>query len=644
VSALAAVLGPPERDLDALTRMLAASPHRGTRLEFLDHGSWQLGVANPSEPGAWREGSLAADQLVAVAWVGVLDNADELAAQLARRQVEHGGASPAELVLAGWKAFGDDLPARLRGVFAAVVTDGRRAWAFRDHVGFRALFYRAEGNRAFIGSEAKQVLAGAGLRREPDLEVVERILYKDGVDNDTPAALKGVRRLPKATILQIDRDRAARRAYWAPEDYLETARLTGEEVAERFDELMTQAAGRTLTGAGDVVSLSGGIDSPAVAAYANPVHLNRYGRPLPALATVYPNQPSVDESEYIRGVSGYLGMPLHTYERDAQPLKAGVEWLRVLDGPIPYLLLSDAEDHYRRARTLGFRNMLTGELAELLVDMGDHLLGHLLLNGRFHAARRRLAAERARGRSLVSIGRQVAVAVAPRRLEAGYRRRRGAYWISRYPAWIDQKRVRDGVADAATAARRRWRNDQTVSWTGPGLTAEAEEVCQSVMQVRTRRPWADVDLWQFFLSLPAERKFPDRARKGLVRRLLRGKVPNVILDRRYKTVFDESLMARIEYPELRKWLIAPEHRFAGVDYRLLGEALERETLDLPAYQWAKDLAVAHAFLAVGAADERRWNPRNGELLREVARPDPARLNRVCSPGHGRRVSSGSGAP
>lgn len=597
MSALAAVLGPAGPDSDAVARMLRAAPHRGTVLETAVHGDWALGVANPSERDAWREGSLATGPQLAVAAVGSLDDAEALSGELARLGAEPAGDSPAALILAGWEAFGEDLPARLRGVFAAVVTDGRRAWCFRDHVGFRPLFYRVDGRVAFVASEAKQVAAGAGLPREADLDVVERILFRE-VDNETPAALKGVVRLPKATLLHVERGHLRRRPYWRPEDFLETARLTGDEVAERFDELMTQAASRALTGRGDVVSLSGGIDSPAIAAYAAPVHLSRYGEPLPALATVYPNQPSVDEAPLIRTVAQQLDIPLHTYERDAQPLKAGVEWLKVLDGPIPYLLLSDAEDHYRRARELGFRNMLTGEIAELVVDMRRHLLGHLLLSGRLRSARRHLGKERAGGRSLPSIATELGGAIMPRWLESRYRRLRGAHWVARYPSWLDAQRLRAGTARWASKARERWRDEQTVSWMGPGLTMEAEEVCQAVMGVRTRRPWADVDLWAFFLSLPAEQKFPNLARKGLVRRLLRGKVPDEILERRQKTVFDESLMARIEYPELKRWLVAPEHRFTGVDYDGLAAALEQEDLDLTAYQWAKDIAIAHAFVTL----------------------------------------------
>jgi asparagine synthase (glutamine-hydrolysing) len=594
VSALAGALTPAGADSAAVERMLVASPHRGTDIQLLTLGVWSLGVANPTEPDAWPEASLATSSRFAVAWVGALDNAADLSAELSRRGRAPDASTPAELLLTAWEAFGEALPARLRGVFAAIVTDGQRGWCFRDHIGLRPLFYRAKGGAAFIGSEARQVAAGARLPREADLDIIQRIVFKD-IDNDAPAAIKGVERLPKATLLYVARDRVERRPYWRPEDELETARLTHDEVAERFDELMTQAAARTLTGDGDVLSLSGGVDSPTVAAYANPVHIDRCGRPLPALATVYPKQPTVDESEYIKIVADRFEMPLHTYERDAQPLGAGVEWLRVLDGPIPYLLLSDAEDHYRRARELGFRNMLTGEIAELVVDMRGNVVGHLILNASLRPAITHLSQERSRGRSLSSLGRQVAGEIAPRWLYAAYRRRRDTRGVARYPAWIDRQRVRNRFARKATTARRRWAQEQTATWTGPGLTMEAEEVCQSVMNIRTRRPWADVDLWRFFLSLPAAQKFPDTARKGLVKRLLRGKVPPQILNGR-KVVFDESLMARIEYPELRKWLLRPEHHFQGVDYKGLAGALERQDLDLSGYLWAKDLAIAHAFL------------------------------------------------
>jgi hypothetical protein len=111
-----------------------------------------------------------------------------------------------------------------------------------------------------------------------------------------------------------------------------------------------------------------------------------------------------------------------------------------------------------------------------------------------------------------------------------------------------------------------------------------------------RRPFADIDLWEFFLSLPAEIKYPDLRSKTLVRRLLRGRIPDRILDRRDKTLFNDHVMSQVDYPVLRQFLLEPEHRVRGVDYERLAERLEREDFNLVDWRWAYDLVRVHAFL------------------------------------------------
>ena len=597
MSGFAALLGRDHvADEATVRRMLGESPHRGDDLSVRRHGRFVVGVSNPTEPGSWREASLAGDEGLVVAVHGVVDNLADVASVVGAPLTADSPA--ADIVLRAFRAVGAALPQRLRGVFAVVISDGTRVWGFRDHIGLRPLFYRDDPHVVTLASEAKQVVVGAGIPREPDLDAIGQIFYRS-FDNDTGCALKGVRRLPKATLLTADAAGLHTRPYFDPEAHFETARLSPDEVRSRFDELMTQACSRALTGAGDVISISGGIDSPTIAAYAAPEHVRRFDRPIEALGTVYPQQPSVDESEFMTLVCERLAIPLHTYERSARPLEGTTDWVRLLDGPIPRLFLNDAADHYRTARSLGFRNMLTGEVAEFLVDMRRFLVSHLLLHGRWRALGAHLASQRSEGASLGALARQLYTAAAPRWFEAAYRARKGAYPGVRYPAWMDGRRVDEAVGKFATSPSRRWREEQLVTWMGPGLTMEAEEVCQSAFALRTRRPWADVDLWTFFLSLPAETKIPpNQIRKSFVRELVRGKVPDPILDRRRKTVFNESISARIDYPDLRKWLVDPPHRLAGIDYRLLAEVLEREELSLEDYLWANDLAVTHAFLSL----------------------------------------------
>lgn len=593
MSAIVAILSrtvPPAST--TLSRMLAVTPHRGTRTKIQTHRMCGLGIVNTDDR---PESSLAERMGWSVALTGAIDNASALKEELARREVlVPDSSSPAHLLLAAFRTLGEDILPTLRGLFAAVLSDGERLWCFRDHLGFRLLFYRDEPGGVFVGTEAKQVAVGAGISREPDAEVLEHIFYGD-YDDDTPAALKGIRRLPKASLLTADRERTRLSAYWDPTDYLETAPPAPRDVPELFDGLMRQAATRALSGH-DLISLSGGVDSPAVAAYAAPAHLEMGGRPLTAFTAVFPDLPAVDESRYTRAVAEFLRIHLHTYVKAARPLDRLQEWVRLLDGPVPQILITDAEEHFLEARRLGFRTMLTGEVAEFLTDKRGYLTPHLLWRGRFGALWRRIHYQRARGSSAVATIRQLLSTFVPASLEAALVRRRGYRVRPEIPQWVDARRVNGVAAAYLVPTRHRWRRSQLAGFLGPGLSMEANEIVQAICGVRVRMPWADLDLWEFFLRLPAEMKFPDALRKGLVRRLLRGKVPDLILDRRDKTVFDDSMLARVDYAELARWLVNPPHRVPGIRYDLLAERLAQQNLTIREFIWAKDLAAIHAFL------------------------------------------------
>ncbi len=326
-----ALLVPRSGQPDAASgqRMLEAAPHRGTLRDVVVHGGCVLGVS--SSVDGPNDASLAVADGVAAAFVGSLDNAAGLAVELGLSRSQAEPVEAARVVAAAFDRFGTGAPQRLRGTFAAAVTDGSRVWCLRDQLGFGQLFYRQDARGFCAATEAKQVVAGSDIAYEPDLDVVERIFYED-FDETTPSALKGVDRVPKASLVTADGRRVRWRRYWDPEPLLESARLTPDEVRERFDELMTQAVGRTLSG-NDVVSLSGGVDSPAVAAYAAPLHLQRGGSPLAALTLVFPDHPTLDEREYVELVAHDLGLPLQSFVPRAGVLDDLEAWTRLFDGP-----------------------------------------------------------------------------------------------------------------------------------------------------------------------------------------------------------------------------------------------------------------------------------------------------------------------
>ncbi len=340
--------------------------------------------------------------------------------------------------------------------------------------------------------------------------------------------------------------------------------------------------------------MSGGVDSPAVAAFAAPRHLEISGHPLQALSFVYPKFPSVDERHYIEIVAKSLGIPVHLYEQRANVLDGLAEWVALADGPFLTASLAHYAEDYRLARELGFQTILTGEHAEHTFNMQAFVLGHYLTHGRFRQALRELSERRQQGTPVWWLPVLVGRAVAPTFAVAA-KRRRARFGV---PSWVDLRKANEPAAASFGPAKERWRTLQLSALIGPGLSVEAEEICQAVCGVRARRPWTDVDLFEFFLSLPAEVKFPDGVNKSLVRKLLAGRVPDEILDRRDKTVFDEALLGDIDYATLRAFLVNPTYRMPGIDYEQLSQRLHDGTFEsVHEYGWARDLAAVHAFLS-----------------------------------------------
>jgi asparagine synthase (glutamine-hydrolysing) len=566
--------------------MLAAAPHRGNRTTVASIGACTLGV---SDLDGRNEATLATDDTLAVAFAGALDNADELAARFG--SAPERGPLSADVVLATFRANGPETPNLLRGTYACVVTDGTRLWAFRDHVGLETVFYRREADAVYVASEVKQVLRGADVSPEPDLEVVEALFYGE-LDDASACALRGASRLVAATLLTADLDSLRTAPYWDPESLLETATVSPAEAAEEFRELLAQAVARMLTGR-DAVSLSGGVDSPPIAVYAAREYARRWERPVPALSAVYPSFPESDESRYVELLAERLGLPLHTYEPGPQGLDRLQFWLKLFDGPWSTWSPEGTAERCTQAQALGLTTILSGEFAEQVSALRPFLISHLLWRGHIRGAVAQLRSQRAAGLGRRRLLSELKDAATPRILQARQFRRHPPGFL---PNWIDLDRIGRRDAGHALPARRRWATAQ-LPFFGADPVGEADVYSHALYGIRARRPWADVDVWEFFLSLPAEVQFPDYRMKGFTRNALRGEVPDEILDRRDKTYMDRWFEEMgVDYPAVRRWVTKGDFRMSGVDYAKLGVELERGRMPLASYLWARDLAAAHAFV------------------------------------------------
>lgn len=593
MGALAVVSSSSAAAADAVTAMLRAAPHRGAELEVRAGVAGALGVSRDSRsPDAW----LAGQNGTTAAFVGTLDNAEDIRRELvgSDRRSTKDVSDPAQILLLAFQRWGGDAFGRFRGSFTAAVHADSTLHCARDQLGLRPLFYRQEAGTFFAATEAKQIVAGAGLAREPDAEAVEQLFY--GRLSSETTALRGVSRFPRAEAAVARDGHAFFSRYWDPRPLLESLDLSPSETRERLAELLDKVIARSVSG-NDVVSLSGGIDSPTIAAIAGERHLSLTGRPLQALSSVYPNHPTVDERRYTELVADYLGLPLETYVPTAQPLDDVQKWVDLVDGPVETLSIPELAENYTRAHALGARTVLTGEMAEWVFTFEAHLIGHFILHGRFRAAAGWLREQHGYGGSWRQIARFVAPSLTPPAAARWYLGRRQQA-TGHAPPWIDRSQTGAGARlDLARPARKRWLEHQLDPLLTPPTTSlDADEICAAFCGVQVKRPLADLDLWEFLLSLRAERKFPSSVPKALIRDVMRGRLPDEILDRRDKTGFSAWVLGTADWEGLRRWLADPDPPIAGVDYKLLRDAIERRQMNVLELIWAYDLARAHAFL------------------------------------------------
>jgi hypothetical protein len=101
--------------------MLDAAPHRGGHQQVREHGAVALGVSQDDEVA---DASISTGNGLVAAFSGRLDNAADLRQQLAAHGRAAAGETPADVVEEAFRVWGEGAPARLRGQFAAAVTDG----------------------------------------------------------------------------------------------------------------------------------------------------------------------------------------------------------------------------------------------------------------------------------------------------------------------------------------------------------------------------------------------------------------------------------------------------------------------------------------------------------------------------------------
>ncbi|MFH1084895.1 MAG: asparagine synthase-related protein, partial [Chloroflexota bacterium] len=304
---------------------------------------------------------------VHLAYDGRLDNRAELLAALGLHDAASRALSDAALLLRAYVRWGEGCFARTLGPLAAVVYDARaqRLVCARDVMGDRPLFYADTPRAVMAASEEYALLAHAGVSDRLD-EVTLACYCALRLPTDGRTFFADVRELPPGHLMVVDA--GGLRCERFDQLDLET-RLSGwsdDEYAARFLDLLDEAVRRCMRAPQTPgVMMSGGLDSPSVAALAARQLAENGSGPLRTFSYIFDGFPECDERQYIQAMVERRGLDAHYVLGDPYlPLQDLDTPSLDPNCPMRSLYRQLVERVWRDARDSGVRVLLTGHFGD----------------------------------------------------------------------------------------------------------------------------------------------------------------------------------------------------------------------------------------------------------------------------------------
>jgi asparagine synthase (glutamine-hydrolysing) len=514
-------------DRDLLTRLTESMTFRGPDVQrtmtdgpagfghTLLRTTWES--ANETQP-------LTLDSKVWLTGDIRLDGRRELLAQLGKTFTTP--PNDAELVLLAYDTWRESCVDYLIGDFAFALWNSTTQTLFcaRDHFGVKPFYYSHIGN-TFIFSNTLNTLRLHPLISDELNEIAIADYLAFGLNQDLESTtFRDIHRLPGGHTLSISRNSASKRRYWTP-----TARDTTKASVDQFHDLLTTATNDRLRTNRVSISMSGGLDSPALAAIAVDLLRHQPGASVTACTNVYDGLFPDEERRYSSIAADSIGIPITHLAADRHSLFDSGSPLDV-DQPEPFLVSPLAAQFHGLMRQLArdSRVALTG------YD-GDSFMSEQL-SWYFQAC--------AKNRRLGTLIRGLAWYVRTRRglPPVGLRTSLKRLWKNEetpvtYPEWIDHDFAhRTGLLERCREANSEpsLNNDAHPS----ALQAFNSKVWAPLFEgydpgstkllLEVRHPFIDVRLVDYLLQIPA---IPWCMDKHILRVAMQNRLPAAILNR-----------------------------------------------------------------------------------------------------------------
>jgi asparagine synthase (glutamine-hydrolysing) len=295
-------------DLARIQGMIRVLAHRGPDGERVQAdgpaalGHRRLSIIDLSDASA--EPMTNEDGSLLLVFNGEVYNFKELRQRLAPRH-EFRSQGDAEVILHLYEEKGEEAVAELDGMFAFALWDRprQRVLLARDRAGKKPLFYHDGPRLLAVASEVKGLLAHPGVPRERDVDALPLYLTHGYVP--TPGTFyRHIRALPPGHWMVATAQGAQPPVpYWRVRFH--DGKVEDDVAAEeRLRELLSEAVRKRLVA--DVplgAFLSGGLDSSAVVAFMT---RHAQGR-VRTFSIGFAGQPAYDETAYAQQVAQHLG-------------------------------------------------------------------------------------------------------------------------------------------------------------------------------------------------------------------------------------------------------------------------------------------------------------------------------------------------
>jgi len=565
----------------------------GALLTRTRDGAWEIGLGHRRlaiiDPNGSRQPMASADGRLQLIFNGEIYNYQSLRAALERAGHRFLTNGDTETILASYAEYGDDCVNHLEGQFAFALWDGgaERLLFARDRFGEKPLFFaeRPEGLR--FGSEIKALLSDPALDPRLDLEAVLLFLQFRYVPG--PGTMyQGIVKLPPGCLAVWERGRLSTRRYWrAPDAQAHDGSPAPADPYGRFLTLFDGAVQRMMVA--DVpygAFLSGGLDSSSVVA----LMATHTSSPVETFSVGF-REEEYSELTYAEQVAKAIGTHHHPLVVSHQQVIDGLglaAWHR--DAPVSepadvciHLLSVEA------GKTV--KMVLSGEGSdEILAGYPKHSAE------RATALLQRVPAPLRQGllspltRALPYRAKRLKTALYAMNLDDTDQR------MARWFGALDSDEIRAltgreppplrGEArqplspDPGVSALRRILYFDQTSWLPDNLLERGDRMSMAA-SIELRVPFLDPTLVRYVASLPDHLRIHGLESKHLLRRTMRGRVPEIVL-KRPKAGFSMPVNVWLRSgmrPLLVDLVLNPNGRLAPLFERAILERLVREHTD-----------------------------------------------------------------